>query len=140
MAVSLFPSVVLLILLNVLYNTLACGNFDLNNTFGTGSCQLHITKTSPNLVQHIYLKSIDSPTPQYGDAFEFRVYNGDYMRNLVYFSLFEVLPMDHKLSKLYRMVDKSTNQTKCVISVFKQMAFAMEPWEHFSWLLYPASV
>lgn len=144
MAAPLFPSILLVLLLAALC-TLACVNLNvgtLTNIIDVGPYRLPRLKASPRLSDHIYLRQITSPTPQYGDAFELRVYNGDYMRNVVYFSLFEILPWEegeNKLAKLYKVVNQGSNET-CVLNVFKQMVFDMQPWAHFTWYLYPASV
>lgn len=101
------------------------------------------SQASPRIDDHIYLKEIKSPTPKYGDAFELRIYNGDYFRNIVQFSLFEVLPMEKKLSKLYRIVVRAKQGSKeatCIINIFQQLIFEMEPWDHYTWQLFPASV
>lgn len=101
-----------------------------------------VKKTSDHIGKYTAVQEIESPTPKYGKAYRLRLFNGDYMRNAISFTLFELLPSTDKLSKLYRVENYKNTTKECefVISVFKQINLELSPWAHYTWLLYPASV
>ena len=101
-----------------------------------------VKKTTDHISKFTAVAEITSPTPQFGKAYRLRIFNGDYMRNAISFTLFELLPATDKLSKLYRVENykNATKECEFIISVFKQIDLELSPWAHYTWLLYPASV
>lgn len=101
-----------------------------------------VKKTTEHISKFTAVAEITSPTPQFGKAYRLRLFNGDYMRNAISFTLFELLPSTDKLSKLYRVENykNATKECEFIISVFKQIDLELSPWAHYTWLLYPASV
>lgn len=101
-----------------------------------------VRKTSEHISKYTAIQEITSPTPAFGKAYRLRIFNGDYMRNAISFTLFEILPQTDKLCKLYRVENYKNTTKECefTISVFKQIDLELSPWAHYTWLLYPASV